>query len=126
MPTLGEVGRRLLYLFRRDERSAELEEEMHLHIEHRAAQLQSTGLNHADAAFAARRRFGNTIQMEERSRDAWGFLAIEHLAADFRYALRQRRQSPGFTFAAVLCLALGVWLACVVSAVGRGVYRPEL
>ena len=51
---------------------------------------------------------------------------LDSFLKDFSYALRRLRHSPGFTGAAVACLSLGVWLACVVTAVSRGVYRPEL
>lgn len=51
---------------------------------------------------------------------------MDSVRQDFGYALRQLRRSPGFTTAAVACLAIGVWLACVVSAVGRGMYRPQM
>ena len=53
-------------------------------------------------------------------------MLLASIRQDFGYALRQLRQSPGFTSRRLAVLALGVWLACVVSAVGRGMYRPEL
>jgi putative ABC transport system permease protein len=51
---------------------------------------------------------------------------LDSLRQDFVYALRRLRKSPAFTVAAVSCLGIGVWLACVVTAVERGLYRPDL
>jgi putative ABC transport system permease protein len=48
------------------------------------------------------------------------------MLTDFRYAFRQLRSTPMVTAAAIACLSIGVWLTCIVSSVGRGIYRPDL
>jgi len=125
MPSPGEIGRRVWYLLRRDQRSAELEEEIRVHIDHRAVQLQSIGLTPAQAKYAARRRFGNVIQHEERSRDMWGFLSFEQLAADIRFAVRRLRRRPGFSLATIAVGALGIGATTAVfTAVDAAMLRP--
>ena len=125
MLTPVELGRRLLYLFRRDQRTAELEEEMRLHIEQRAAQLQNAGLSPADATYAARRRFGNTVHLEEQSRDVWGLGSLEQLISDLRFAIRRLRRRPGFSIATVAVAALGIGATTAVfTAVDAALLRP--
>src|SRR4051812_45207909 len=48
------------------------------------------------------------------------------MLTDFKYALRQLRSTPMVTVAAIACLSIGVWLTCIVSSVGRGIFRPDL
>jgi hypothetical protein len=73
MVSFRELTRRIWYLVRRDRLAADLEEEMRLHLEMRAARLEQSGLSGSEARYAARRRFGNVAALEEVSRDVWGF-----------------------------------------------------
>jgi putative ABC transport system permease protein len=87
----------------------DLGEELRQHIEEKAEQLMRTeNLPRAKAEQAARRAFGNVTLMEQRSRETWQWPAMESIAADISFALRQIRRSPGFSVAVILLLALGI------------------
>ena len=45
---------------------------------------------------------------------------------EIRHALRRLRATPIVTLSAIACLAIGVWMTCVVTAVARGFFRPDL
>ena len=100
--------RRLRYLFRRRFTEAEMAEEMRYHLEQRAADYSADGLPADEARFAAQRRFGNLSSIQEQAREAHGWRWLETFAMDMRLGTRSLLKSPGFTFLAVITLALGI------------------
>jgi hypothetical protein len=103
-------------LFRRrlySELSAEIQE----HLDERVDELVANGTSREEAAYAARREFGNVALIEERSREVWGLARLENLTADVAFAIRQLRRNPGLAFAVCLSLALGIGATTVVFSV---------
>src|ERR1035438_9124263 len=93
----NEIGNRLTYLFRRSRFDRELEEEIRLHIQARADELEQAGLSGADALRRARREFGSTLHTREETRSAWQMRWLEDFASDLRYAARALRRNLTLT-----------------------------
>jgi predicted permease len=91
---MGEIWRRILYLFHRSRLDAELESDMQFHRDM--------------AAREGRNNFGNTLRMRERSCEAWGWSWLDRLIQDLQYGARILARSPGFTIMAVLVLGIGI------------------
>lgn len=100
--------RRLWLFLRRDHARRELEEEMQLHRELRARAMRQGGDTPADAAAAARRRFGHELALAERSQESWGFQHGDELRWNLRYAVRRLANRPGYAAAIVLVMGLGL------------------
>jgi predicted permease len=108
---------RLASLFQRSTFSTEIDEELRSHIAHRADDLERGGLSRAEAERRARIEFGAGERYREESYAALGGSFMQTLVQDVKFALRVLRKAKGFTFAAVVTLALAIGANAVVFGV---------
>lgn len=104
-----------------DRLAAEIEDHIKLETQRHIA----GGVPEDEARYAAIRRFGNVSLAKEDSREVWGWLWLERVLQDVRYALRGMRKAPGFTTTILLTLALGLGLTTAMLAIVSSVLlRP--
>ncbi len=121
----GKLMTALHSLLHRSRAERELDEELRFHIEQQIEQNIRLGMSPEDARAEARRAFGGVEQAKERSRDSRGVRWLEELGQDLRFGARMLVKNSGFTFIALLTLALGIGASTAIfSIVKTVVIRP--
>jgi predicted permease len=117
---------KLQSLFRRNRSAQRLNAEIQFHLDQQIAQNIASGMNDAEARYAAMRTFGNPTFLKEETRSTWGWLWLEQLAQDLRHAFRRLLKNRSFSMVAVLVLALGIGANTTLFTVVRSVLLKPL
>lgn len=113
--------KRIFNLLTRVRVEREIQAEIEAHIELRVEDNIRAGMSPQEARGDARRRFGNSALIQERTFLEDSSLIFERLGSDIRYAFRQLAASPRFTMVAVASLAFGISGASTLYSVIQAV-----
>jgi len=117
--------RRIRAVFRWSAQDTEMDQEMAFHLDALTREYVRSGMSEADAARAARRRFGNVRRHKEAGHDV-RTAHLDQMADDVKSGYRQLVNARGFAFVAVVTLALGIGVNAAVFAVVKSALLDAL
>jgi putative ABC transport system permease protein len=115
-----------LRFFLRSRQDADLAHEIAAHMEAERAENIARGLSPQDADRRAHMKFGSARRVHEEIWQQNSFTLVENLIRDLGHSLRTLARTPGFTFTAILVMALGVGATAALSTLVRFVLLDPL
>src|SRR6266403_5365874 len=117
---------RLASVFRRTPLDTELREELESHLQMHILDNVRAGMTKEEARRQALIKLGGITQTQQLYRERRGLPFLDALAQDIRYSIRVLARSRGFTFVAILTLALGIGVnTAVFTAFDALALRPR-
>src|SRR5262249_12444086 len=105
---LRALAARLRGLFGNRRAEQELDDQIEAHLRLLTERYIRQGMPEAEAAWAARRQFGNITSLKEANREMRGIRFIDTLLQALRFGLRMLLKRKGCTAVAALSLAIGI------------------
>ena len=125
MPLLAKARSLLRNFFSSRRVEADLDQEVHAHLEMLTEENIRAGVPPQEAQRAARMELGGIEQVKEQVRQERMGNWLGSVVSDCRYSLRQLRRSPGTTAVMVFTLALAIGATTAIFSVVYGVLlRP--
>jgi len=112
-------------LFRKRALEAQLDTELHFHIEKLTNDYIALGMTPEEARRKATLEFGGREQIKEELLDVHRVSFVETAIANLKSAFRFLRKSPSFSLTVILTLALGIGAnSAVFSAIDAILFKP--
>jgi predicted permease len=125
MPLLVKVRSLLRNFFLSRRVDADLDQEVHAHLEMLTEEKIRAGMPPEEARRTARMELGGAEQVKEQVREKRVGNWLHSVLSDCRYGLRQLRKNPGATAVMVFTLALAIGATTAIFSVVYGVLlRP--
>jgi predicted permease len=116
----------VLMLFRRQNETTRLNDELQFHLDQQVKENIAEGMSPEAARTAALRKFGNPALLRDQARSTWSWNWLEICIRDIRYGARTLTRAPGFAIIAILVMALGIGATTSLFTIVRAVLLKPL